>query len=67
MGLFEACTALRLRGAFAFERWRAGVDMLILSKLMAHESLQVLNRDLKQISENLEQAAQQSSPVDSTS
>jgi integrase/recombinase XerD len=52
------------RRAFALERWRAGVDILTLSKLMGHTSLQVLNRYLKQAGEDLEQAARQSSPVD---
>lgn len=52
------------RRAFALERWRAGVDILTLSKLMGHSSLQVLNRYIKQIGEDLEQAARQSSPVD---
>ena len=52
------------RRAFAIERWRAGVDILTLSKLMGHTSLQVLNRYLKQIGEDLERAAKQSSPVD---
>ena len=52
------------RRAFALERWRAGVDILTLSKLMGHTSLQVLNRYLKQIGEDLEQAAKQTSPVD---
>ena len=52
------------RRAFAIERWRAGTDILTLSKLMGHTSLQVLNRYLKQIGEDLEQAAKQSSPVD---
>jgi len=52
------------RRAFAIERWRAGVDILTLSKLMGHTSLEVLNRYLKQIGEDLEQAAKQSSPVD---
>lgn len=52
------------RRAFAIERWRAGMDILTLSKLMGHTSLQVLNRYLKQIGEDLELAAKQSSPVD---
>ncbi len=52
------------RRAFAIERWRAGADILTLSKLMGHTSLQVLNRYLKQIGEDLQQAARQSSPVD---
>lgn len=52
------------RRAFALERWRAGVDILTLSKLMGHTSLQVLNRYLKQAGEDLEQAAKQGSPVD---
>ncbi len=52
------------RRAFAIERWRAGIDILTLSKLMGHTSLQVLNRYLKQIGEDLEQVAKQSSPVD---
>jgi site-specific recombinase XerD len=52
------------RRAFAIERWRAGVDLLTLSQLMGHTSLQVLSRYVKQIGEDLEQAAKQSSPVD---
>jgi site-specific recombinase XerD len=52
------------RRAFALERWRAGVDILTLSKLMGHTSLQVLNRYIKQAGEDLAQAARQSSPVD---
>ena len=52
------------RRAFALERWRAGSDILTLSKLMGHTSLQVLTRYLKQAGEDLEQAAKQSSPVD---
>ena len=52
------------RRAFALERWRAGVDILTLSKLMGHTSLQVLNRYIKQAGEDLQQAARQSSPVD---
>jgi site-specific recombinase XerD len=52
------------RRAFALERWRAGIDILTLSKLMGHTSLQVLNRYLKQIGDDLEIAAKQSSPVD---
>jgi site-specific recombinase XerD len=52
------------RRAFALERWRAGMDILTLSKLMGHSSLQVLTRYLKQAGEDLEKAAKQSSPVD---
>lgn len=52
------------RRAFALERWRAGVDILTLSKLMGHTSLQVLNRYIKQIGEDLSLAAKRSSPVD---
>jgi len=52
------------RRAFALERWRAGVDILTLSKLMGHTSLQVLNRYFKQAGEDLEPAARQSTPVD---
>ncbi|MBM4426403.1 MAG: hypothetical protein FJ031_04100 [Chloroflexi bacterium] len=52
------------RRAFALERWRAGVDILTLSKLMGHTSLQVLNRYVKQVGEDLSLAAKQSSPVD---
>jgi site-specific recombinase XerD len=52
------------RRAFALERWRAGSDILTISKLMGHTSLQVLTRYLKQAGEDLEQAAKQSSPVD---
>jgi site-specific recombinase XerD len=52
------------RRAFAIERWRAGVDILTLSKLMGHTSLQVLSRYIKQVGEDLAQASKQSSPVD---
>lgn len=52
------------RRAFALERWRGGVDILTLSKLMGHTSLQVLTRYLKQAGEDLEKAAKASSPVD---
>lgn len=52
------------RRAFAIERWRAGVDILTISRLMGHSSLQVLNRYLKQVGEDLERAAKQSSTVD---
>ncbi|MFZ1039943.1 MAG: tyrosine-type recombinase/integrase [Anaerolineales bacterium] len=52
------------RRAFALERWRASVDILMISKLMGHTSLQVLNRYLKKAGEDLERAAKMSSPVD---
>jgi integrase/recombinase XerD len=52
------------RRAFALERLRAGVDLITLSKLMGHTSIQVLNRYVKQAGEDLEQAARQTSPVD---
>jgi integrase/recombinase XerC len=52
------------RRAFAIERWRAGTDIVTLSKLMGHTSLQILNRYLKQVGEDLEQAARETSPVD---
>jgi site-specific recombinase XerD len=52
------------RRAFALERWRAGTDILTLSKLMGHTSLQVLTRYIKQAGDDLAQAARQSSPVD---
>ena len=32
------------RRAFAIEGWRAGLDILTISQLMGHTSLQVLNR-----------------------
>ena len=52
------------RRAFAIERWRAGVDILTISRLMGHTSLQVMNRYLKQIGADLEQVSRRSSPVD---
>lgn len=52
------------RRAFAIERWRAGVDILTISRLMGHTSLQVMNRYLKQIGTDLERIARRSSPVD---
>jgi integrase/recombinase XerD len=52
------------RRAFALERWRAGLDILTISKLMGHTSLQVLSRYMRQAGEDLEQAAREHSPVD---
>jgi site-specific recombinase XerD len=52
------------RRAFALERWRAGIDIVTLSKLMGHRSLAVLSRYMRQAGEDLERAAKQSSPVD---
>lgn len=52
------------RRAFAIERWRAGTDIITLSKLMGHSGLQILDRYLKQVGEDLEQAARETSPVD---
>ncbi len=52
------------RRAFALERLRAGLDLLTLSKLMGHTSLQVLNRYVKQVGEDLERAAKLTSPAD---
>lgn len=52
------------RRAFALERWRAGTDIVTLSKLMGHSSLQVLNRYLKQAGDDLSRVARETSPVD---
>lgn len=52
------------RRAFALERWRAGLDILVLAKLMGHTSLQVLNRYIKQSGEDLQTTARMTSPVD---
>lgn len=40
------------------------MDILTLSKLMGHTSLQVLGRYIKQAGEDLEMIAKRSSPVD---
>lgn len=52
------------RRSFALERWRAGVDLLTLSKLMGHSSLSTLHKYLKQTGDDLSQIARSSSPVD---
>jgi len=45
-------------------RLQAGVDILTISRLMGHTSLQVMNRYLKQMGADLEKVARQTSPVD---
>jgi integrase/recombinase XerD len=52
------------RRAFAIQRWRAGADILTLSRLLGHSSLQVLGRYVKHSGADLTQAARETSPVD---
>ena len=58
LGEFEA---IRVTGEAADG---AKADIVTLSKLMGHTSLQVLTRYLKQIGEDLAKAARETSPVD---
>jgi site-specific recombinase XerD len=52
------------RRLFALSMLRAGVDLLTLSRLMGHTSLQMLSRYAKQINDDLAIAHAKSSPVD---
>jgi site-specific recombinase XerD len=52
------------RRASALQRWRAGTDILTISRLLGHSSLQVISRYIKQSGEDLSRAALMSSPVD---
>lgn len=52
------------RRAFAINMLRNGVDVITLSRLMGHSSLEVTKRYLHQIEEDLRQAHAKGSPVD---
>ena len=52
------------RRAFALAMLRNGVDVFTLAKLMGHEGITVLQRYLKQINQDTEEAHRRASPVD---
>lgn len=56
-------TAHDFRRAFAINMLRNGVDLVTLSRLMGHTSLKVLQRYLKQVSQDLQEAHSKGSPV----
>jgi integrase/recombinase XerD len=57
-------TAHDFRRAFALTMLRNGVDLVTLSRLMGHTSIKVLQRYLKQLPEDLQEAHRRGSPVD---
>ncbi len=52
------------RRAFAITLWRNGIDIVTISRLMGHSSLEVLKRYLAQDTNDLARAHAQASPVD---
>lgn len=52
------------RRAFALALWRNGTDIVTISRLMGHSSIEVLKRYLAQDEEDLAKAHAKSSPVD---
>jgi len=52
------------RRAFAITMLRAGVDIISLSRLMGHTSITVLQRYVKQLPADLQEAHRKGSPVD---
>jgi integrase/recombinase XerD len=62
--LKETPSAHDFRRAFALTMLRAGTDVITLSRLMGHSSLEVLRRYLAQSSEDLRRAHEQASPAD---
>ena len=55
------------RRAFAARRRQAGMDILTLSRMMGHASLNQLSRCLRMIEEDLEDAARSSSAMEGDS
>jgi integrase/recombinase XerD len=52
------------RRAFAITMLRNGIDLVTLARLMGHTSLKVLQRYLKQLPDDLQEAHRRGSPVD---
>ena len=52
------------RRAFALTMLREGVDIFTLAKLMGHSTIAVLQRYLKQTTEDVQAAHRRSGPVD---
>jgi integrase/recombinase XerD len=61
----DSPTAHDFRWAFALTMLRNGTDLVTLARLMGHTSLKVLQRYLKQLPEDLQEAHRQAGPVDS--
>lgn len=59
-----APSAHDFRRAFAISMLRNGVDLVTLARLMGHTSLKVLQRYLKQLPEDLQEAHRRAGPVD---
>ena len=57
-------SAHEFRRAFAITMLRNGTDLVSLARLMGHTSLKVLQRYLKQLPEDLQQAHRRAGPVD---
>jgi integrase/recombinase XerD len=60
----QAPTAHDFRRAFALECLRNGMDLITLARLMGHTNLKVLQRYLRQLPEDLQEAHRKASPVD---
>ena len=60
----ETPSAHDFRRAFAITMLRNGTDLVTLARLMGHTSLKVLQRYLKQLPEDLQQAHRCAGPVD---
>jgi integrase/recombinase XerD len=52
------------RRAFALAMYRAGVDLLTIARLLGHSDLSILERYIKQTSEDLRGSHERGSPVD---
>lgn len=59
----EEPTAHDFRRAFAINMLRNGVDLVTLARLMGHSSLKILQRYLKQVDQDLQEAHAKGSPV----
>ena len=60
----EAPSAHDFRRAFALTMLRNGTDLVSLARLMGHTNLKVLQRYLKQLPDDLQEAHRRGSPVD---
>ena len=60
----DAPSAHDFRRAFAITMLRNGTDLVTLARLMGHTSLKVLQRYLKQLPEDLQEAHRRAGPVD---
>ena len=60
----DATSAHDFRRAFAITMLRQGVDLVSLARLMGHTSLKVLQRYLKLLPEDLQEAHRRAGPVD---